>query len=86
MNATQEMVQHPITHKVSARDDHPKGNGQVCWFASINGGDSYFGVKEEPTAGSCLEMRKNFLPMSLAWPRGFRLCGLTPVTEPEEVA
>lgn len=67
----------PITHKVQARDDHPKGTGRVNWFGSINGGESYLTMEWEPQPGDHVEMASNTLPVSLAYPSGFRMCGLT---------
>lgn len=79
-----EMIQHPITHKVLATDD--KGEHHPQWFGSINGGESYIGLASEPEAGAYIELKSNTIPMSLNWPRGFRILSLTPVGEPVPVA
>ena len=79
------MVQHRITHKVQARDDHPDGSGAVKWFGSVDGGESYLGLEAEPPTGAYIEHKSNTLPIRLAYPRGFRMLGLTLVSEPEAV-
>lgn len=74
------VIEKAITHKLSARDEE----GNTTWFASVDGGKSYHECTEEPYDGDVL-MFGTFIPMAVAYPRGFRILMLTH-EEPVELA